>query len=102
MKSLTYNLIICGVIGILSSFGLSLLLTWTTSLPRIGFVPLSIAAERMNTLSFKIWVFVIVFLLGSIRAVARELRRRTFSALRNEQEGNRKRNIESGGQNGIE
>ncbi len=84
MKSLTRSLAVCGVIALLSSISMSLLFTWVYA-RFISFqrpVPFSVACERMNTLASGIWLFVIVFSLGIMRAVLRELRRRAFDEVR--------------------
>ncbi len=82
MKSLARSFAVCGAIALLSSIGMFLLLTLGAHLPRIWPVPLAVACERANTLALGIWVFVIVFALGIMRVVLRELRRRAFYELR--------------------
>ena len=94
MKSLARNLAVCGAIALLSSVGMFLLLTLGARLPRIGYVPFSVSCERANTFDTWLWVFVIVFSLGIMDAVLRELRRRAFAELRQ-----RKTDKESGEKN---
>ena len=72
MKSLVRRFAFCSVIAILSSLSMSLLLYWGAQLPRIGPVSFAEACERMNTLTFGVEVFAIVFLLGASWIVLRE------------------------------
>jgi hypothetical protein len=82
MKSLARSFTVCGAIALLSSTGLFLLLTLGAHLPRIWPVPFAVACERANTLALGVWVFVVVFVLGSMRVVLRELRSRNGESKR--------------------
>jgi hypothetical protein len=80
VKSLVRKLAFCGVIATIGSVSLSLLLTWVYA-RLFSFqqpLPFSVAYGRVNTPALGIWLFVVVFALGIMRLVLRELRRRAF------------------------
>ena len=81
MRPLPRDLAACLAIAFLSAVSIFLFLTWAARLPRIGFVPFAASCERANTLGTWVWVFVIVFSLGIMGVVLRELKRRAFEEL---------------------
>lgn len=100
MRSLTRAVAVCGAIGVLSSVSISLLLTWIYGayFALGGPVLFSVACERVNTLALGIWTFAIVFALGIMGVVLRELRQRAFEQLRQRttEEGESKRESKRG------
>ena len=93
MKPLTRDLAVCVAIAFLSAVSIDLFLTWAACLPRIGPVPFAVGCERANTLGTWVWGFVIVFSLGIMGVVLRELRRRTTGRAADEKKelGSRRR-----------
>jgi hypothetical protein len=75
IRPLYRDCLVCLVIALLCATAVSLLLTWCASLPRIGLAPFPVVCERDNTFGTWVSAFVIVFCLGAMFVVLREIRR---------------------------
>ena len=76
MASWVRNLCLCGVTAAMISAGISLLFTWIFA-RLISFqspLPFSVACERVNTVSFGISLFVIIFVLGIMLLVSESIK----------------------------
>jgi len=72
------KLLACCLLAVLCALGVSAILTWGASLPRVSDTSLPVAFESANSLASGVFVFILTFLGASAVVVLHEFKQRAL------------------------